>query len=83
MEGGVREGGRCDTASVLTWLQSFSEVSQKAVLNSVDLIVCIGGDGTLLYTSTLFPVRKMVEGGCKEGGREEGRKEEGEEMEGG
>lgn len=28
----------------------------KKVLDEVDLIICIGGDGTLLYTSSLFQV---------------------------
>ena len=28
----------------------------KEILDEVDLIICIGGDGTLLYTSSLFQV---------------------------
>ena len=30
--------------------------SREECLESVDLIVCVGGDGTLLYTSSLFQV---------------------------
>ena len=30
--------------------------SQKEALSAVDLIICIGGDGTLLYAVSLFEV---------------------------
>ena len=31
-------------------------VSQENSLSAIDLIICVGGDGTLLYTSSLFQV---------------------------
>lgn len=30
--------------------------SKDEVLSKIDMIICIGGDGTLLYTSSLFQV---------------------------
>ena len=30
--------------------------NRSTVLNEVDFIVCIGGDGTILYTASLFKV---------------------------
>ena len=31
--------------------------TRDIVLSRVDLIICIGGDGTILYTASLFKVR--------------------------
>jgi len=31
-------------------------VTISTVLQKIDLIICLGGDGTLLYTSSLFTV---------------------------
>ncbi|KAL5491973.1 hypothetical protein EMCRGX_G017354 [Ephydatia muelleri] len=42
---------------VLSKLATWKEEHSQEVLKTVDLIVCIGGDGTLLYTATLFPER--------------------------
>ena len=59
VESGVVEEVRAkeydESREVLERLKSWTEDDQKYVLSTVDLIICIGGDGTLLYTSTLFP----------------------------
>ena len=30
--------------------------SQGSLLEQVDFVICVGGDGTLLYTSSMFQV---------------------------
>lgn len=44
-------------SSIIEKLSAFREDS----LDYIDLIICLGGDGTLLYASSLFQVRS----GCK------------------
>jgi len=39
--------------TLVTWKNN-DEVSQENCLSAIDLIICVGGDGTLLYTSSLF-----------------------------
>ena len=34
--------------------------NQKERLDEIDLIICVGGDGTLLYTSSMFQVRSQL-----------------------
>ena len=34
--------------------------SREEELSNVDMIICVGGDGTLLYTSSMFQVSGVV-----------------------
>ena len=34
--------------------------NRDVVLSKVDFIICIGGDGTILYTASLFKVQSTI-----------------------
>lgn len=38
---------------------AFTCAGKDNLTDRVDLIICLGGDGTLLYASTLFQVRNL------------------------
>jgi len=35
-------------------------LDEDKLTGKIDLIICLGGDGTLLYASTLFQVKSLV-----------------------
>ncbi len=47
---------KCLTESLNKSVHLFNEV-QECLENKIDLVICLGGDGTLLHVSSLFQVR--------------------------
>jgi len=48
--------GRHFRAPVLCLKHCFVALDEDKLTGIIDLIICLGGDGTLLYASTLFQV---------------------------